>query len=70
METYESLMSSGTVEFTVDGVTCPDTNGVGVDAIGGIFNCGLTGTTFKVECTTECSDFLHIVELVLWKDKV
>ena len=63
-------MLSGTLGFTVDGVTCPDTNGVGVNAIGGIFNCGLTGTTFKVECTTECSPYMWIMELMLWQDKV
>ena len=66
METVKSAMSSGTVTFTVDGEECPDTNGVGVDAVGGIFNCGLTGTTFKVECTTQCNDYMWIVELVLW----
>ena len=63
-------MTSGTVTFTVDGVECPDTNGVGVDAIGGIFNCGITGTTFRVECTTKCAPMFRIVELMLWSDKV
>ena len=48
METEEIYMTSGTVTFTVDGIECPETNGVGVNAIGGVFNCGLTGTTFKV----------------------
>ena len=70
METKDEWMSSGTVTFTVDGVACPDTNGVGVDAIGGIFNCGLTGTTFRVECTTECAPYFVINELMLWSDKV
>ena len=55
METDEATMSGGTVEFFVDGVKCPDTGGVGVNGIGGLFNCGLTGQTFVVECTTTCT---------------
>ena len=62
-------MTSGTLSFTVDGTTCPDTNGVGVSAVGGAFNCKLTGTTFKVECIDECDAFV-IVQLSLWKDKI
>ena len=60
-------MTGGTVTFSVDGVTCPDTNGVGVNGQGGIFNCGLTGQTFKIECTTACTGELAIVEMRLWK---
>ena len=57
------------MEFSVDGEACPDTNGVGIDAVGGVFNCNLIGTTFKVECIDEC-DVFTIVSLSLWKDKV
>ena len=60
-------MTGGIVTFSVDGVTCPDTNGVGVNAEGGVFNCGLYGSTFKLECTTACTTELAIVELKLWK---
>ena len=52
--TNEMLMTSGTITFSVDGKLCPDTGGVGVNAIGGVFNCGLRGQTFRVECTTVC----------------
>ena len=44
--TDEAAMTSGTIEFTVDGVVCPDTSGVGDGAIGGVFNCNLTGSYF------------------------
>ena len=60
-------MTSGTIEFFIDGVECPDTNGVGVDAIGGVFNCGLTGTKFKAICTTACYPKMSIVEIFLFK---
>ena len=40
--------TSGTLEFTVDGNVCPDTNGVEINLAGGLFNCSLTGFTFKV----------------------
>ena len=61
-------MTSGTIEFYIDGVKCPDTNGVGVGAIGGVFNCGLTGTTFEAICTTTCEPMMSIVEVFLFKD--
>ena len=61
-------MTSGEMKFFIDEVECPNTNGVGTNAIGGLFNCGLTGTTFRVECTTFCDAFV-IVEIFLWKDK-
>ena len=48
LETSENNLISGTVEFFVDEVKCPNTNSVGVNAVGGIFNCGLSGTRFQV----------------------
>ena len=68
METHEGRMTSGEIKFFVDDVECPDTNGVGVGAKGGIFNCGLTGSTFEARCTTICEPKLSVVELKLWKD--
>ena len=41
--TDETLMTSGTIIFMVNGVLCPDTSGVGVNGKGGVFNCGLVG---------------------------
>lgn len=55
--------------FSVDGVVCPDTSGVGVNGEGGLFNCGLQGETFKLECTSACTTELAIVELKLWKTR-
>ena len=52
--TDENLMKKGTIKFYVDDEECPDTNGVGVDAIGGVFNCGLSGKMFSVVCTDKC----------------
>ena len=69
METDESRMTSGEIKFYIGGVECPDTNGVGVNAIGGVFNCRLTGSTFGARCTTPCSPFLSVVELFLWKEE-
>ena len=43
MHTDPFEMTGGMVTFSVDGIPCPDTNGVGVDGQGGVFNCGLTG---------------------------
>ena len=47
-------MTSGDIEFYVDnsGVwqLCPDTNGVGSSGKGGVFNCGLTGSKFSIDC--------------------
>ena len=70
METNENNMTNGEIKFYIDDVECPDTNGVGVGAIGGVFNCGLTGSAFKAVCTTTCSPFMNIVEIKLWKDTV
>ena len=67
--TREDLMTSGTIKFYVDDVECPDTSGVGVNAIGGVFNCGLTGTSFKVKCTTACDPNFAVQEIKLWNDK-
>ena len=63
-------MTSGTIKFYVDGVECPDTSGVGVNAIGGVFNCGLTGLEFKVRCTDTCMPSFSVRELKIWKAKV
>ena len=61
--TYEAEMTSGTIEFFVDGEPCPDTGGVGVNAIGGVFNCGLYGRHFEVRCTDVCSPNFAVSEL-------
>ena len=62
-------MTSGTVNFKVDGSPCVDTNGVGVNGAGGVFNCGLTGSTFELYCDPACNE-LSIVELKIWQTKV
>lgn len=67
MHTDQFAMTGGSVAFSVDGVACPDTSSVGVNGQGGIFNCGLTGQTFRLECTTACTGELAIVELKLWR---
>ena len=55
------------MKFYIDSVECPETNGVGIDAVGGLFNCGLTGSNFKAICETPCSPYLSVVELKVWK---
>jgi len=64
--TDEALMTSGTVKFYVDEVECPDTNGVGVNALGGVFNCNLKGEELKIVCTSTCSPNFAIKELKIW----
>ena len=64
--TNENEMTSGTVKFYVDGVECPDTGGVGVNAIGGVFNCNLEGNLFKAICTDVCSPNMAVQEVKLW----
>ena len=56
-------MSSGTVKFYVDDVECPETNGVGVQAVGGVFNCNLEGYTFKAVCTDTCYPSMFVLEM-------
>ena len=68
--TDEKAMTSGTIKFYVDGVLCPDTAGVGVNAIGGVFNCGLKGREFKVICEDLCTPHFAIRELKIWKANV
>lgn len=68
--TDETLMTSGTIKFYADGVLCPDTAGVGVNAVGGVFNCGLVGKKFEVICTGVCSPNFAVRELKVWKAKV
>ena len=62
-------MDSGTIKFYVNDQLCPDASGVGVNAIGGVFNCGLKGTKFKAICETQC-DRLAVRELRLYKGKI
>lgn len=64
--TYEERMTSGTVKFFVDGVECPDTLGVGVNAIGGVFNCNLKGNVFEARCTAVCSPGLSVIEMQVY----
>ena len=59
-------MSSGTVQFYVDGVECPDTLGVGVDAVGGTFNCNLWGTNFEARCTDVCEPAMDVIEMQIY----
>ena len=71
----ESETVAGLIEFFILDSSgaytqCPDTSGVGVDAVGGVFNCGLAGVGFKAECTTTCSSNVAIIELFLWKHQV
>ena len=63
LHTDETLMTSGTITFTVDGVECPHTNQVGVDAIGGAFNCDLMGRSLTIRCTDTCSPNFAVNEL-------
>ena len=64
--TDETKMKTGTIKFKLDGKECPDTNGVGVNAKGGVFNCGLWGSYFLIECTTACEPYMAIREIKLW----
>ena len=59
-------MQSGTVKFYVDDVECPDTLGVGVNALGGVFNCNLIGTKFVARCTEVCSPAMNVIEMQLY----
>ena len=64
--TNEEKMQSGTVKFYVDDVECPDTLGVGVNALGGVFNCNLIGTKFVARCTEVCSPAMNVIEMQLY----
>ena len=71
----ESETVAGLIEFFILDSSgaytqCPDASGVGVGAVGGVFNCGLAGVGFKAECTTTCSSNVAIIELFLWKHQV
>ena len=60
-------MSLGTVKFYVDDVECPDTLGVGVNALGGVFNCNLWGTRFVARCTDVCEPAMSVLEMQIYK---
>ena len=63
-------MTSGRLKFYVDDTECPDTGNVGLNAIGGVFNCGLSGRTFKVICAETCSPSLAVNEIKVWKTSI
>lgn len=63
-------MTSGRLKFYVDDTECPSPGTVGLNAIGGVFNCGLSGTKFKVMCTETCSPFFAINEIKLYKSSI
>ena len=55
------------MNFYVDSVLCPDVNGVG--STGGVFNCGLIGSSFTIECETGCDMSNQMVrELAIWDE--
>ena len=66
--TNELSMFSGTVRFYVDGVECPDTGDVGINARGGVFNCNLSGWTFKAVCDEICNPSMHVMEIGIWSE--
>lgn len=68
--TDETLMTGGTIKFYVDDVECPDTSGVGVNGVGGAFNCGLAGRVFTARCTETCTPNFSVTEVKLWKPKI
>ena len=71
LATDEARMTSGTIWFeNVDYELCPDTSGVGVDAVGGVFNCGLTTTDFYLYCDPACEPALAVLEVRIWTDFV
>ena len=60
------------MKFYVDGAECSDTTGAGSiweDVSGGVFNCGLFGTSFEVRCTTACEPKLSLAQIFLWKER-
>ena len=59
-------MSSGTVKFYVDGYECPDTLGVGVNAVGGVFNCDRWGSVFEARCTDVCQPAMDVIEMQIY----
>lgn len=69
IQTDDEYMTSGTIKFYVDGVECPSTGGVGVNAVGGVFNCNLSGVEFKLICTAKCSPNLAITEIKLLRSQ-
>ena len=53
IETDESVMTRGLISFWVYDASgssneCTETNGVGTDGVGGLFNCGLTGVKIHI----------------------
>ena len=65
--TNEEEMNEGTVKFYVDNIECPDTNGVGVNALGGVFNCNIYGMSFEARCTKTCKPALSVIEIKIWE---
>ena len=65
--TNEEEMNEGTVKFYVNDQECPDTSGVGVNALGGVFNCNIWGNNFEARCTETCKPALSVIEIKLWR---
>lgn len=65
-------MTSGTIHFTtsIDDTPCPDTSGVGIDAVGGVFNCGLPSTNFYIYCDPACEPRFAVQEIRIWTDQI
>ena len=43
------------IEFYVDSIKCATTNSAGVDAQGGVFNCGKSGKSFEARFGDSCT---------------
>ena len=63
IHTDETLMTAGTLQFTVNDEVCYRST----TAKGGVFNCGLTGTNVKISCTErKCTPNFAISMVRVW----
>ena len=65
IHTDETLMTAGTIQFTVDDKACYTST----TASGGVFNCGLTGSKFKISCDSkECTPNFAVSMVRIWTE--
>ena len=71
IETDESVTTADTIEFWVQTSTgwveCPNSNGAGTGGVGGLFNCGVTGYQFAIDCIN--CPIISLITVSLWTEQ-
>ena len=58
------------IDFYVGDKICSDPNNAGNKGVGGVFNCGEAGRSFKAQFGPGCSGTWEVAEIQLWMEKI